>query len=676
LHDPVRNLFFSLDWVGFAVASRLELGSTQAIIDHIKNESTLSIEAEGVNSVLRFLEHNELVNRRSIQSVAKLQARANAQKTSWWQALLHGYLFFRIPLLKPDPFLEQVLPKLQFLFGTAFLKLTFIVLALGIWGVVGKFDLFQSTLIDTFSFRGMLKYALALTGVKVLHELGHALVAKRCGCKVPTMGVAFLVMWPVAYTDVTESWKLRSNRKRLLISVAGILTELIIASWALLGWVLFPAGGFRDICFFLATTSISGTLAVNASPFMRFDGYYILCDFLGMPNLHARSFAYARWWLRKNLINISDLPPEVFPKETQRLLILFAFTTWLYRLVVFSGIAVLVYYYFFKALGIFLFGVEVWFFIAKPIWTELFEWFRNYKNTTMSNAGRTPAFVRWIISFGVILILPLDVTVDAQGMFQPIRTFKMIAPQAAQIIKLPAQDHSRITKGSQLFALHSPELDQRISLAQIHLRAMEQRLGVNAFDKNSVENSMVLAEQVKSAREDLNGLLAEKDRLNPVADFDGLIVDSEPDINLGDWLPKGLLLASLVDDTIFIVNCYVDGNELKRLEVGYSGYFIPDAPGLSDLKVEIVSIDKDAIKTLSEGALGSISGGQIVVRQQGKQLIPERSIYRVQLKVMGDPGIISTGSLRGRVVMFAWPQSWGGQFAKELLAGVLREVGF
>mgnify|MGYP003334714572 CR=1 FL=1 len=90
----------------------------------------------------------------------------------------------------------------------------------------------MASLVDTFSWEGFASYGLALTAVKVLHELGHAYTCKRYGCRVPAMGLAFLVMWPMAYTDTNESWRLKDNRQRLAVSAAGILTELVVAAWA------------------------------------------------------------------------------------------------------------------------------------------------------------------------------------------------------------------------------------------------------------------------------------------------------------------------------------------------------------------------------------------------------------------------------------------------------------
>jgi putative peptide zinc metalloprotease protein len=120
----------------------------------------------------------------------------------------------------------------------------------------------------------------------------------------------------------------------------------------------------RQACFYLATTSWVLSLALNASPFMRFDGYFILSDLLDLPNLHERAGALARTALRRLLLGWPDPWPEPLPATLRNRLIAFAWVTWCYRLTVFLGIALVVYHLFFKALGVALFLVEIVFFIA------------------------------------------------------------------------------------------------------------------------------------------------------------------------------------------------------------------------------------------------------------------------------------------------------------------------
>ena len=107
-----------------------------------------------------------------------------------------------------------------------------------------------------------------------------------------------------------------------------MLSELGLAAIATLAWCVLPDGSLRSGLFLLATSSWIITLGINASPFMRFDGYFLLSDWLDMANLHGRSFALARWWLRECLFGLGVPAPETFRPGRQRFLIVFAVATW------------------------------------------------------------------------------------------------------------------------------------------------------------------------------------------------------------------------------------------------------------------------------------------------------------------------------------------------------------
>ena len=513
-----------------------------------------------------------------------------------------------------------------------------------------------------------------MIAVKILHELGHALVAKRCGCKVPTMGVAFLVMWPMAYTDVTESWKLGSHRKRLAIACAGIATELVVAAWALFLWGVLPDGSARSICFFLGTVSIVATLAINASPFMRFDGYFLLSDILGIPNLHGRAFAYARWLIREKLFGLGDPIPEPLDPSRQRFFLLFAMATWMYRLVVFTGIAILVYQFFFKLLGIFLFFVEIWYFILRPVVQEFKLWHQRWDEMKQT-VRRQPAFYIGLFLFA-LLVIPFDVTVNTQGVLKPSRSFTVIASQPSQVISLPPLMGTAVEPGSALLRLDSPELNKQIRLAEARIEGLQRQVGGSSFDPKLLAQQPIFKEQLASALKALDGLRKEKERLNPLAPFKGVVVDVEPDLFVGEWLPKNAQLMTLIDDSAWIVEAYVEEADLKRLDVGNWGRFIPEGRGLNGVNLRILSIDTDASRVLTEGVLASTAGGEILVRQQDKKIVPERAIYRVKLQVLGHPELISTGYLRGRVTLLAWPKSILGDFLKGVFTTLMREVTF
>ena len=674
LHDPARNQYFSIDWITFEVISRIRLGNIESIMNAIHEETTLSIEEESIQDVLTFLDENELIQRHDDVENYLIRQRLQMKEKSWFQSLLHGYLFFRVPLFKPDAWLTSILPYFSFVFKKSFLKITLIVFLMGLWGVYQQWEVFHTTFIDTFSLNGFIRYGMTLIGVKFIHELGHALVAKRHGCRVPTMGLAFLVMWPVAYTDVTESWKLNSHKKRLHIAGAGIATELVLAAWALFCWTIFPENDLRGLCFFLATTSITTTLLINASPFMRFDGYFLLCDFLGLPNLHHRCFAYTRWWFRKNLLNMHSDAPEKLSPSQGRFFIGFALVTMIYRLIVFTSIALLVYHYFFKVLGLILFGIEIWYFVMRPIWTELVFWKKHLKDDVTNN--QTPPIYKWIFWIVLILCVPYDFTVNSKGVLKAEKSFSVITFQSSQVIKMPPTLGSKIEEGKPLMILSSLELEQKINLFKNRLITLSRQLDISGFDTETLSRRSILQEQLKSVQEELNGLEKERDRLKPIAPFTGEIVDVDPDLFINEWLPKNTHVVSMIDPSSWVIDTYITEADLKRIDIQHIGWFEPDAPGVSNYRLKVISIDRDASKVLNEGMLGSISGGDILVRSQNNKMIPENAIYHVRLKVDNLSEKISTGYLRGHVVILAWPKSIIGETIKKTLANLIREASF
>ncbi|HEV7914287.1 MAG TPA: secretion protein HylD, partial [Albitalea sp.] len=214
LHDPVRNLFFQIDWPTFEVLSRWHLGRAAEVAAAVRSQTTLQLDAQDVEGVAAFLRDNQLLQP-AVGSAADFAARWRERRGSVARRLLHNYLFFRIPLVEPDRWLGRWAPQLAFFYSRRFLWLT---LAALVWGVVEAYrqwDRFAATLVDTVSGSGLASYGITLAAVKVLHELGHAFTAKRLGCKVPSMGIAFLVMCPVAYTDTNDAWKLTARKQRL-----------------------------------------------------------------------------------------------------------------------------------------------------------------------------------------------------------------------------------------------------------------------------------------------------------------------------------------------------------------------------------------------------------------------------------------------------------------------------
>lgn len=673
IHDPVRNQYFSIDWISFEVLSRLDLDSVESILYDIQSSTTLNPSEDDVTHVFEFLIANELSVESSDQTVKRFMAKDKAKKQNFWQFLLHHYLFFRLPLFKPDKQITYLAKHTGFFYSRKFFIFTALAFLWAVVGVLKQFEDFQKTLIDTFSWSGLMAYGLAIVVAKILHEFGHAITAKRFGCQVPTMGVAFLVMFPMAYTDVTQAWKLSSHRQRLLISASGILTELIIAIWCLLLWTVLPEGAIKSSAFFLATTSLIATLIINSSPFMRFDGYFLLCDMLGMPNLHQRASATSRWWLREKLFQLGDASPEEMPKHRQQFLVVFAAVTWLYRLGVFWGIALMVYHYFYKPLGFLLFLIEIWYFIFKPIFVELKYW-QTRSDEILPVFQKKPVKLFGLI-LAALLILPINFSVGGQGLLKPEKSFAVVLPGPAMLMgEIPRPGH-QFKEGDLIINTWPSDVARQYEVSQEKEASLSWQVSTAGFDSNTRNRLSILQEQYASAQSTRQGLEEEYLRYQPHAPFDGVLIDVDPDLHENQWMPKNSHLMTLINPKSWIVVAYVEESDAQRIFEGAWGKFRPETIDQPILGLKVLSIEKDATRVIKDEVLSNVAGGQIMVRESNGKLVPERAIYRVILQVDSHEKPSSMSWQRGSVSIYGWPTSilWG--FFKSLVATVIRESG-
>ena len=371
LYDAIRNKYFSLGLTAFKLIKNWKGGEDIKNFEKKINSSGIDTSEEEIKSFISFLHQNNLIIQPTGQNIAYLMQQKNSMKKSWLMHAIHNYLFFKIPLFKPDDWLSKTLKYVKHFASKKFRNLVYFFGFIGLFLVVQQLETFKSTFLYFFSFQGLMLYFLTLVFVKCLHELGHAYIAKYYGCRVSAIGIAFLVFFPFLYTDTTDAWRLRNHKERLLINFGGILTELHLALIATFIWAVLPDGGFKSAAFFLATTSWISSLTINVSPFMRFDGYYVFSDWLKAENLQPRSFALARWKIRESLFGLNHPPPEEINPSRRWTFIVYAWATWVYRFFLFLGIALLVYHFAFKILGIILFVIEIHWFILLPIIREI-----------------------------------------------------------------------------------------------------------------------------------------------------------------------------------------------------------------------------------------------------------------------------------------------------------------
>jgi len=324
IFDPLSNKFFFLSRTGFYLFREWRHAKTDEELLASVEGRGLDIDPHELNFFIRFLELNHLIEAHTKNDLARLQQEVVKRQQHALMWLLHNYLFIKIPLVRPDLILSRCFSKIKFLFRLRLHWIAFLLGVLGLVMVLRQWDTYTHTLQNFFDVSSIIYYVGALVVVKTAHELGHAFVAKRYGCRVSSMGLAFLLMTPILYTDTTDAWRLRSRFQRLSIVTAGVRVEIYIACVATFLWGIVPDSGFRSVLFFVATTSWISSLLINTSPFMRFDGYYALSDFFSMENLQPRSFLVGKWFLREHLFGFGFAPPEPLNRKKCLLMVAYA----------------------------------------------------------------------------------------------------------------------------------------------------------------------------------------------------------------------------------------------------------------------------------------------------------------------------------------------------------------
>jgi putative peptide zinc metalloprotease protein len=667
LHDPLRHRFFRLPASAGRMLSHWQLGKAGEIAD------ASDVEIEDIEEFIGFLSMSRLTFG-AAGGFQSLEGEYKRGEKSLGEAALHNYLFFRIPLFNPTPFLDATLPIARTLASKWMLILISVLGVIGFYFAFRQWDTFVSTFFDFFSLEGLALYSTTLVGLKICHELGHGYMARHFKCRVPVMGVAFMVLAPMLYTETSDAWRLQDKRQRLLIDAAGVLVEMAIAAFALFLWSFLPSGPWRSAMYFISATAWIMSLTVNISPFMRFDGYHLLADALGMYNLGPRVFALATWHMRQFLFATTEPPPEQFSQGLRRWLIAFAWGTWIYRLTLYLGIAYTVYIMFPKAVGIPLALVEIMFFTALPVWRELKGWhamgIRNLLSTR--RAHWTIGIVCMLL---VLCVLPLNRSISIPAVLLPEKEAMIYPSEPAQLRSIYVKVGEMVEAGQVLAELDSADVLQSQKLARLRLEITEAKLAHITVDRRDLASSLVLEKERETSLEELKGLEIRLEQLQVRANISGRLAEINPDLQPGVWLGRDSFLFHIVQTQGAVVAGLVSERESGRLLIGSNAQFVPEDGYGAALKATLTDEGSPGSEGRELTYLSSTYGGAVAVEQgkAGGRPIPVSGVLPVKYHV---DGLAPAVAQRGTLTAEAESTSFMAMAFGRLVSVFLRESGF
>ncbi|MFT7571625.1 MAG: putative peptide zinc metalloprotease protein [Paracoccaceae bacterium] len=675
IHDPVRNAFFRIGWQEFEILSRWDKAAPASITAAVNRETSLSINEEDIGNVAQFMIENELTVLAGPQDRDAWRRRIEFIRNKSLARRFQENLFLRIPLVDPDRFLTATAGVAGMFFTRGFWLTTLVAGFLALILVGRQWDSFIATFPYFFSFQGLMIYAVALSFAKVIHELGHAFAAKRHGLRVPSMGVAFLVFWPVLFTDTTDSWRLRSGGQRFIVAGAGMAAEIALAAWALLTWTLLPPGAVQSAVFALATATWILTLVVNLNPLIRFDGYFLLSDALGVKNLQPRAFALLRHNFRTWCLGVASTDPEPgLGGGLRRGMVIYAMGALAYRVILAIGIGAILYYMAFKLLGIIALGAVIVIMIFQPAIRELRTLFG--KGQVLVRPVRLVIFIGLLAGGVGLIFYPWQGTISSPAILKAAAQSHVYSPYAARVAVVHVQRGDTVTKGAPIATLTAPEIEYRLRNASARAETFQLVIDRIRFREDIADQEAVIRQQLAKAVAEAAGYRSQLNALVLRAPFDGSVRWMSEVARPGNWIRPDSAIALVVDSTHNAMTAYIEESDLARIDSNARGKFYAYGDTAAPALVTVRSIAASATDALRDRALASIYGGPIPARAgENGIVVPEGGIYEARLR-LDETQQATPREITGIVRIDARTESIARRLWRQVNTVLVRESGF
>lgn len=672
LFDPVRNSFHVLTRRAVEILSHWKAETPEASLNRFSEEKPeLNVNRETLKDITKFLYQQNLAETSPNGNIEFLAAQESAAKQPLREQLMHKSLFFRVPLFSPQKFLSATAPYIGFLFKKRSWLIILTIGLIGLFFAARQWEQFFATFLYFFTLEGFIFYSLSLTFIKILHELGHAYMAHHFGAHVPIMGIAFLLMFPVLYTDTTDAWRIKSRRDRALIDAGGMIVEFGIACIAIFLWSFLPDGPARSTAFFAATSSWLLSLMVNLNPCMRFDGYYLLSDLCGFQNMQSSGFKLGRWKMRELLWGLKQPKPIHTTPRKHLGLLTYAYATWAYRVFLFFAIGLIVYHVLPKPFGAFIFVAILGVFLGSPLKRELSFWWQEGRVIRSTWRGR---FTLILTGLAVLLFfLPWQTRISAPAIVKPAQQTELFPLSAALIEQIHVAQGDVVSKGDLLISLKSEALIFERHQSRKRRKLLTERLNRHAADHKERQSTHTLLQEQAAEEMTLQALETDISRLNIYAPHAGLVSDLSPSLHAGRYVRKTDRLIRIVSPRSQNLIALPYEIEAERIYPNARFTFISDDAAAKPIKGQLTSIAPVSEATITDIILTSESGGRIAVNKNEKgQLIAHVPVLKVHGRA--DDEVYLSRAQRGIVTLKVKRQSPAYALWRSVIRVLIRET--
>ncbi|MGD8348321.1 MAG: hypothetical protein PVI79_03750 [Gammaproteobacteria bacterium] len=538
----------------------------------------------------------------------------------------------RFALWDPEDFLNRHFGKVRWIFSKWAGQLWMLLLIYAITEAAQNWPRISHHFeINALSPYNLLLVFLLYPPIKFIHELGHAFSAKLEGGEVHEMGVTFLLFVPVPYVNVSAATHFRSRYKRVLVSAAGIMVESCLAALGILLFLAAQPGLVQDIGFNMFLIGGISSLFFNGNPLLKYDGYYILADAIGIPNLYQRSSLYWQYLFQRYLFGLRDAVSPVSAPGEAPWFAVYCLLSLGYRLGILWFIVSIVtekFFYFGITLAFWLVGMQ----ILLPLYRALRFLLSSPALRTRRNRAMVTSAALTVVVVVVIGFLPIpSYTLNEGVVWQPDEV-RLRARHDGFVDALMVEDQQQVTAGTPILALSDPFLRSEERIARAHVQELRSRY--RASRANNLYKAGIVGDELQVAESELEYILDKSRHMTVDAFKNGRLVLLEADDLPGRFLQKGDLLGYILDDEKPTVRMAVSQDNIGQLQdrvVDIKVRFASD-PG-RDFDAEILRQAPEATNRLPSEALATTGGGPFVVTPDSKNRpVTLEKVFLVDLK--------------------------------------------
>jgi len=553
-------------------------------------------------------------------------------------------LAIRIPLYDPERLLTALLPYLRPAFGWAGAAAwLLLVLVGGTLAILHWPELTENVTERVMTPQNLLYIWLVFPVVKLIHEFGHAFAVKVWGGEVHQMGVMLLVLTPVPYVDASFATAFREKHRRVIVGAAGMLTELAVASLAMIVWAAAEPGVVRTLAYNVMIIAGVSTILFNGNPLLRFDAYYMLADAIEIPNLAGRANRYFFYLLQRYGFGAKNVEsPASAPGEAPWFLF-YAIASFIYRMFIYTVIVVFVAGKFFL-IGVILAIWATFNMLVLPVLKGVKFLFvspklrRNRPRVFAVSGG----FVVTVVA--LIGVLPLPLSTMAEGVLWVPEDALIRAGASGVVAELTATPGQQVNAAEPLIRLDDPLLPVRARVLEHELAALEARY--TAFRQTDLVQAEITAEEIVQAKAKLERVRGQLADLVVTTDASGqLVVPYSKDLP-GSYVHQGEHLGFVVDRSRVTVQAAVleeDVDMVRRSTRSVAVRLVHDTSRV--WQAEVRRLVPSAVEQLPSAALGTAGGGRIPVDPQDSSgRAPFVNVFQVELTLPADVPLENLGS--------------------------------